>query len=250
MYINRWPLRRSGAGFLAVVIGALGFTGWAGATPLIDAAFAGSYSASDVTLPTSLAAESIAMTFKAGDPNTLLIGGRYPIGAGGKYQSAIYSVPVVRGGDGHVSGFGTPTMFAAAPGPTDVDALYPGLAYGPGGTLFYTYVEGTNTGLGEILPGGTQPAKFAPLGQFAFTERALGLAFVPNWSTGSGQLKVTSAAGSGGRWYDVSLVSLGGWHVRHRHGGATAAGARPITGGDGLRRGGQPRIRDGFDPRQ
>jgi hypothetical protein len=181
----------------------LGVAGWAEATAVIEPPFAGRYSASDVALPFS--GPSLAMTFKAGDPNTLLIGADYPQGGGN--QSVILAVPVVRGGDGHVSGFGTPTLFATAPGPTNALGMTAGLGYGPGGTLFYTYFDSGSTGIGEIVPGGTGPARFAAIPTLPPPGQATGLAFVPAGFDGEGELKVTGHYSVA--WYDVSLVSRG-----------------------------------------
>lgn len=207
--ILRAPHRGAGAltgmgiGSVAAAIATALTIGAAGpaSAAVVTGPFAGSYSINALPTPAGLAAVPLSATFKAGDANTVLIGVPGPVPSPG----TIYSLPVVRGSDGHVSGFGTPTFFASAPGasPTSND-LDGGLAYAPNGTLFYTYT-GATSGVGEILPGATSPAKVVDLAASGIHGFGLGLAFVPGGFGGQGQMKVVTTSS----WYDVRLTDRG-----------------------------------------
>ena len=135
------------------------------------------------------------LTFKAGDPNTLLLGGAANTGSG-----AIYQVGVTRGGDGHITGFSAPaTLFATAP---NIDG---GLTYGPSGVLFYTGYS--NNILGQIKPGSTSPDKVINLSDFGVASSVGTVQYVPNGFGGAGSLKVGSY--SGGTWYELAFAPDG-----------------------------------------
>lgn len=107
--------------------------------------FSGSYSLTNVGTPGNVPVFFGALTFMAGNPNQLLIGGD-----ANDVGGAIYQVGVTRDITGHINGFSGPaTLFATAP---YIDG---GLTYGPGGVLFYTGYP-TDT-LGEIKPGSSAP---------------------------------------------------------------------------------------------
>ena len=74
------------------------------------------------------------------DNNTLLLGGAANGGGG-----VIDEVAVTRDINGNINGFGAVSQFSTAP---NIDG---GLAFGPGGDLFFT--EFSNNEIGEILPG-------------------------------------------------------------------------------------------------
>ena len=94
----------------------------------VDPFYAGSYTAFDLGSAPGVPGFYGGVTFKMGDPNTLLLGGSANNSAG-----KIYEIGVVRDGLGHITGFsGTASVFASAP---QIDG---GLEYGPGGVLFYT----------------------------------------------------------------------------------------------------------------
>src|SRR4051794_10126619 len=87
------------------------------------------------------------LTFKAGDPNTLLIGGSANVTA-----AKIYSVPVTRDPTTHqVTSFGAPTVFADANSPAG--GIDGGLTYGPGNVLFYTSYN--DNYIGQLKTGST-----------------------------------------------------------------------------------------------
>ncbi len=118
----------------------------------------------------------------------------------GEGSNTIYSVPVTRGTNGHITGLGTPVMFAgSAPG---LDA---GLAFGPGGVLFArTY----SSVLYEFKPGSTSPDLTVDLTAFDGYPSDYGtLQFVPPGFPGAGVLK--SPDFETGDWYDVTLAANG-----------------------------------------
>ena len=155
-----------------------------------------SYSISNLNSVPGVPGPYGGLTLEQGDPNTLLIGGNANNGAG-----AIYSIGLTRDASGHISGFsGTATPFASAP---FIDG---GLAYGPGGVLFYTAYSdnaASNNRVGEIKPGSTSPDKvvdLTPLGVFSSVGT---LAFVPAGQPGAGNFKIASF--DGGQFYNATL---------------------------------------------
>lgn len=127
--------------------------------------------------------------------NTLLVGG-----AANGASGAIYSVGLTRDPiDNYINGFSGPaTFFASAP---NIDG---GLAFGPGGVLFYTGFP--NNVIGQIKPGSTAPDKIISLsGNIASSVGTL--QFVPTGFAGAGQLKVASYNAS--QWHTVDLAPDG-----------------------------------------
>jgi hypothetical protein len=110
--------------------------------------------------------------------NTLLLGGSANTSTG-----AIYAVPVTRDSNGNITGFGTVSLFATAP---YIDG---GLAFGPGGDLFFT--EFPNNAIGEIKPGDSSPDLTVALkGNVPTSVGAL--EFVPAGFSGAGNLIIGS----------------------------------------------------------
>nr|WP_089220247.1 PEPxxWA-CTERM sorting domain-containing protein [Sphingomonas laterariae] len=156
--------------------------------------FAGSYSCSSLGTPTGVTGQLGGVTFL--DNNTLLIGGN-----ANTAQGYIASIDVVRGADGHITGFGAPSAFyAAAP---QIDG---GLTFGPGGVLFATGYP-TNTLL-QYKPGSTAPDKIISLGGAGGVGGTVGtLQFVPQGFDGAGNLKIASY--STGQFYTATLTADG-----------------------------------------
>jgi hypothetical protein len=125
------------------------------------------------------------------NPSTLLLGGDSE-DAGG----AIYSIAVIRNSSGHITGFGTPTMYASAPG---IDG---GVAFGPGGVLFATNSVGNS--LMEFRPGSTSPDLTIDLGPYGVARSVGTLQFVPPGMPGAGVFKIASY--NAGEWYDGTLT--------------------------------------------
>lgn len=161
----------------------------------VDPFYAGSYTAFDLGSVSGVPGFYGGVTFKLGDPNTLLLGGAANGPAG-----AIYEIGVARDGFGHITGFsGTASLFATAP---EIDG---GLEYGPGGVLFYTgYAENL---LGQIKPGSTTPDKVISLSPLGITASVGALAFVPASHPGAGLLKLVSY--NSADWYTVGLTPDG-----------------------------------------
>ena len=143
------------------------------------------------TLPTPYG----GLTFLAGDPDTLLLGG-----SAANLTGAIYAVPLERGCTGHVVGFaGPPVLFATAP---RIDG---GLAYGPDGVLFFTQYPFNQ--LGQIRPGSSQPDKTIDLTALGVSSSVGTLQFTPPGYAGAGSLKLASFNAS--NFYDAELVPDG-----------------------------------------
>ncbi len=167
--LKRALLLLAGVGFLAA--------SQALAIPVIDSFYAGSYSLVNLGGVPGVPVRYGGINFLAGDPNTLLLGGNANDAAG-----EIDTIEVIRDGGGHVAGFvGTASLFSAAP---FIDG---GLAYGPGGVLFFTGYP-VNV-IGQIKPGSTSPDKTvtAPV-----TASVGSLAFVPAGFAGAGNLAIAS----------------------------------------------------------
>ena len=116
------------------------------AAPALAPAFASDYTLTVLGTPTGVPGNLGGITFL--DSDTLLIGGNANGTSGGIYSIDVTRDPTTK----LITGFvGSATLFASAP---RIDG---GLAFGPGGVLFYTTFS--NNTLGQILPGGNAPAR-------------------------------------------------------------------------------------------
>jgi hypothetical protein len=166
----------------------------------IDPFYASNYTLTNLGAVPGLPGNYGGLTFFAGNPNIVLIGGN--AGGGG---AQIFAVGVTRDAQNHITGFtGPATFFANAPGAAG-GGLDGGLSYGPGGVLFYTTFS-DNT-LGQIKPGSTGPDKLTSLTPLGVTSSTGGLGFVPAGIGGAGQLKLGSY--SSGGIYDATLTPDG-----------------------------------------
>jgi len=181
----------------------------------VSAPFDADYNVLDLGTPTGLVGRLGGVTLLAGDSNTLLIGG-FANGPAG----AIYRIGLVRDAERHITGFsGSATIHATAP---EIDG---GLAYGPGGVLFYTgYNENL---LGQIAPGSAAPDKIVDLGALGVARSVGTLQFVPAGFPGAGGLRIASY--SQGRFYSATLAAdgAGTWDVTGVTAGPQLAGAGP-----------------------
>lgn len=177
----------------AALVLASGLAGSSGLAQTLAPAFSSDYSIVNLGGVAGVPGPLGGVTFKAGDLNTLLLGGSAN-NAGG----AIYEIGLVRGAGNHITGFtGTPTLFSTAP---EIDG---GLEYGPGGVLFYTgYSENL---LGQIKPGSTTPDRVDVLTGVGGSVGAL--AFVPAGFAGAGDFKLVSY--STGQFYTAALTPDG-----------------------------------------
>lgn len=112
----------------------------------IQAPYSSSYTSIALGSISGLPGNYGGLLFKAGNPNTL-----YAVGASESSAATIYSIGVVRGAGGHVTGFtGSAASVATSPGSDG------GLAYAPNGTFLF---EDYSSGICEIPVGSTTTTK-------------------------------------------------------------------------------------------
>ena len=174
--------QRSGLTRLALALaGAVSLAASPARAQTIDPSFASVYACHDLGSIAGIVGGYRGLTFL--DPGTLLVSDVF---------GSIRAVPVTRSASGRVTGFGAPTPFATA---TDPDG---GLAFGPGGVLFYT--AGPQNGLGQIAPGSATTDRFIDLDFLTGTDvagRVGSLAFVPDGRPGAGNFRVVSYESGG-----------------------------------------------------
>ncbi len=155
--------------------------------------FSADYSVTSLGAVPGLPPSYGGLVFKAGDPNTLLIGGQ-----ANAFEGRIYEVGVVRDVNNHVTGFsGNATAIG------DVGEFNDGgVAYGPGGVLF-TAQWPTNS-IGQTRPGDTDENRVDDLTPFGVGGSSIAaLNFIPPGISNVGAMKIVSWAS--GNWYDVEL---------------------------------------------
>jgi hypothetical protein len=181
-------------GWLAVAL-AFPFHGLA---QTLDPYYAASYNIRGIGVVPDLPSEYGGLTFKAGDANTLLIGG-----AAETDSAKIYSITVVRGANGHITGLsGSAAYFADAQGlPGQGGGIDGGLIYGPGNVLFYASYS--DNSIGQIKPGQSSVAKQTDLSTIGVEGSTGSLVIVPPGMPGAGRLKILSYKVS--TWYDTTL---------------------------------------------
>lgn len=161
----------------------------------VDPFYAGAYTATSLGSVPGVPTNYGGLTLKAGDPNTLLIGGSANNAAG-----KLYAIGVTRDVNNHIIGFsGTASFYA--------DAAYNdgGVQYGPGGVLFLTRWPVNE--IGQTKPGSASTDKIVALSPLGVADSVGGLAFVPAGVPGAGQLKLVSW--SGGEWYTATYAADG-----------------------------------------
>lgn len=174
-----------------VIVAALAFLPVPGLAFTVDPFYAGSYTAFDLGSVPGVPANYGPVLLKAGDNNTLLIGG-----AANTASGLLYSIGVTRDAGNHIIGFsGTASVFA--------DAAYNdgGAQYGPGGVLFLARWPVNQ--IGETKPGSAITDKIVDVAPLGVASSAAALAFVPAGFPGAGQLKLVSW--SGGQWYTLAI---------------------------------------------
>jgi hypothetical protein len=174
-----------------VLLAALAFLPVSGMAFTVDPFYAGSYTAFDLGAVPGVPSNYGPVLLKAGDNNTLLIGGSANTAAG-----LLYSIGLIRDAGNHITGFsGTASVFA--------DAAYNdgGAQYGPGGVLFLARWPVNQ--IGETKPGSTITDKIVDMTPLGVASSAAALAFVPPGLPGAGQLKLLSW--SGGQWYTLTF---------------------------------------------
>lgn len=161
----------------------------------VDPVYAGIYSITNLGSVAGVPTNYGGLVFKAGDPNTILLGGAANGGAG-----LFYEVAVTRGAGNHIIALGPATALGFG---TNNDG---GVAYGPGGVLFYSEYSINN--VGQVKPASNSDDKTVALGPLGIAVSTGALNFVPAGYNGAGQFKVSSWAG--GEFYTVTLASDGG----------------------------------------
>jgi hypothetical protein len=163
----------------------------------IDPAFAGAYALRDLGGIAGIVGGYSGIAFL--DANTLLVGA--------PAERQIFSVALTRDAHGRIATLGPASPFAAAGGVVgDVDG---GLAFGPGGVLFYT--THAENGLGQIEPGSAVTNRFVDLDFLAGSDvvgRVGSLGFVPPGRPGAGNFRVLSY--ETGNLYRLDLTPDGG----------------------------------------
>lgn len=175
-------------------------SGTAHSGPVVVSPFDTSYTITDLGPIPGLPMPYGGLTLKAGDVNTLLIGG-----SSNNPDGKLYSIKVTRDATNHITGFtGSATFFA--------DAAYNdgGVVYGPGNVLFLARWPVNQ--LGQTKPGSTVTNKIIDLAALGVGGGGPGgLNFVPSGFPGAGQLKlVTWENGpNAGQWYTLGIASDG-----------------------------------------
>src|SRR5712692_186994 len=162
---------------------------------VIDPFYAGNYAIVFQGPIPSVPSRHGGITFKSGDPNTLLVCGAAESGSG-----AIYSLGVTRDADGHINGFVEPAVLVVTA--VNCDG---GLAFDPTDVLFYS--RWPSNELGQIKPGSTITDKVIDLAPLGVENAHSALNLVPQGFPGEGNLKMVTW--DGGQWNDATLVPDG-----------------------------------------
>lgn len=162
-----------------------------GAAQTIDPYYACAYEFTDIGSPPGVPSSLGGLVFMAGDPDTLIIGGVANSSGG-----VLHTIPVVRDGEGHITGFGSEsTLYAPAP---NIDG---GLCYGPDDVLFYSRYSLNH--LGQIRAGETSTARDDDLSALGFSSSIGALIVVPDGFQGEGRMKILPY--NSGRWHDATI---------------------------------------------
>ncbi|MCC7387198.1 MAG: hypothetical protein IT431_00370 [Phycisphaerales bacterium] len=161
----------------------------------IDPYYECAYAISNLGTPADIPAPLGGLVFLDGDPDTLLIGG-----SANNPNAAIYAVPVVRDGEGHITGFAGPGVYHA-----DAPNIDGGLCYGPDGVLFFSRYNMNH--VGQLKPGSTTPDKDIDLNALGFSGSVGAFMLVPSGFAGAGRFKIFPY--SSGIWHDSTLTPDG-----------------------------------------
>jgi hypothetical protein len=173
----------------------VGLASVSGQAQVIGEDFECAYRFVDLGTPPGVPSALGGLVFKAGDPDTLLIGG-----GANQPGAKVYAVPVVRDGDDRIVGFGAAsTVHADAP---NIDGA---LFYGPGGVLFFSRYSMNQCG--QIKPGSTGMDKSVDLSGLGFSGSVGAMTLVPPGFQGAGRLKVLPYNSS--IWHDATISADG-----------------------------------------
>ncbi|HWA83499.1 MAG TPA: PEP-CTERM sorting domain-containing protein [Fimbriimonadaceae bacterium] len=180
---------------MAVLVAAVSIFSAQGLAQTIDPYYSGSYSYVDLGSIDGVPSNYGGLTLVYNDPNTLLIGG-----AANGASGALYSVSVVRDGDGHITGFnGSAQQFATAPYNDG------GVVYGQDNVLFAA--QWPVNMHSEYKVGSTSPDKVIDTGALGIAGSLSAFNFVPGGYPGAGHMKLVSYGG--GQFYDATLAADG-----------------------------------------
>ena len=186
-------------GWLLSLGAALLFPAVAEAAPVIAPSFAADYTLADLGPVSGVPDPYGGLVFKAGDPNTILLGG-----TANQADGRMYSVPVTRDAGGHIVGVGAATFVAPAPYNDG------GFAYhGPTGVLFLS--QWPINSIAQYKPGsipGPGPDKTQDVTGLGVASSQAALQFIPSTFPGAGEFKGLSWGG--GEFYTFTLAPDGG----------------------------------------
>jgi len=158
---------------------------------VVDPFYECAYRWKDLGTPSGVPAPLGGLVFKAGDPDTLIIGGSANSASG-----KLYAVPVTRDAENHIVAFGgSAEFFAEAP---NIDG---GLCYGPDGVLFFSRYNMNE--LGQLKPGSTVADRIVKLSTLGFSASVGAFTFVPPGFAGEGRFKVFPY--NSARWHDATV---------------------------------------------
>lgn len=182
-YCRTWTLNLGAALLLG-----LGATGASQALTL-GPDFAANYTAVSLGSVPGLPIRYGGLTFL--DNDTVIIGGEANVASG-----RLYTIDVVRGAGGHITGFaGNATVFGQVGEFNDG-----GVVFGPGGVLFSSRWPVNE--LGQTKPGSTDEDKITNMAALGVAQSHAAINFVPAGFGGAGKMKIVSWGG--GEFYTVN----------------------------------------------
>ncbi|MDB6055851.1 MAG: hypothetical protein JWN25_3374 [Verrucomicrobiales bacterium] len=162
--------------------------------------YANDYNVRSLNVVPGLPGSAGGLSFKAGDPNKLLIGGN-----ANSSSAKVFQIDVVRDGNSHITGFTGTAVAVADAGGLNSGGIDGGLAYGPGNVLCFTsYSDNT---MGQIKPGSSIVSRYIELTPLGVGSSVGGLVFVPPGIPGTGKLKLLSY--NTGNWYGATATPDG-----------------------------------------
>jgi len=177
-----------------VLVVSFGFATLGGAQT-IDPFYSGSYSYVDLGSVPKLPPLYGGLAFKYDNPNQIVIGGEANSSTGN-----LYTINVVRDGNGHITGFsGSAQFYASAPYNDG------GVVFGPNNVLFASRWPVNE--MAQYLPGSTTPDKVIDMTPLGVASSHAALNFVPVGFGGAGRMKLVSW--SGGEFYDATITPDG-----------------------------------------
>jgi hypothetical protein len=158
--------------------------------------FDASYTLADLGSPPEVPGPLGGLSINPEDTSGLVIGSQANAPSG-----SLYTVPLMRDAEGHITGF-------AGPGFRSADAPYNdgGVVFGPGGVIFLARWPVNE--LGQIRTGGNTVDRVIPMGPFGVPGSLSSINFPPTGFPGAGHMKLTTYAS--GAWFDATFSPDGG----------------------------------------